>query len=565
MNSLHEFIELWLSRIPNNLEIRPLKQKTYQPAKTLFSRNPREIETYIKNNNDCHSFFGVLGREGQKGEKENVRQVHCLWVDIDFKDLPDGQIEADGILATFDLPPTFVIHSGGGYHAYWFLNEPVKDFEKAERILRGLAIRLKADLKAAERARILRVPFTQNWKYSPPRPVAVQSYEPENTYDFEQFFEWELKESNLHGQHDEPEWFKEGRRDNDLYYTGCRLIDGGATPGHVKEVLTRLVSSWDERDPKWVATKVKAALKTITKERAGVEQRIKSCVESLTGRISIAAMSSWLNLQGEKKYHAENIIHQLAREGRIVWIGDAHGVFRPVDANPHIMDLEAPLEDTVPVELPFKLHTIVCLYSKNVIIVAGEKDSGKTAFAINTAFLNRDILPVTYFNSEMGREELLYRLKNWPRDHYPITEWKKIRWIERAHRFEDLIDANGLNIIDFLEVGAEAFTVSEDIRRCFDKLEKGLLLIVMQKRSYKEHAVGGEATLEKARLAINLEHRDGRKNVCKITVAKNWTGVIHAPRGCEAEYKIFNGAEMQLTDEWHRPESQTKTTKPRGF
>lgn len=564
MNDLHEFIDLWIPRISGNLEIRPLKQKTYQPVPALFSLDAKEIEKYIRNNIDFHIFFGILGRKGNKGDKESISEVHCFWVDIDFKDLPDGQIEADGILGAFDLQPTLVINSGGGYHVYWFLNEPTKDLARAERILKGLAIRLKADTQSAELARILRVPFTQNWKYTPARPVTVQSYEPDNTYDFEQFFEWELKESSLHDQHDEFEWFKEGRRDNDLYYTGCRLIDGGATPGHVKEVLKRLVSSWGEYDPKWVQAKANSALKTISKERVGLEQKIKSCVESLTGHISIAAMSSWLNLQGEEKYQTENILHQLAREGKIVWVGNAHGIFRPVDTNPHIMDLEAPLEDTVPVELPFKLDTVVCLYSKNVIIVAGEKDAGKTAFAINAAFLNRNIMPVTYFNSEMGREELLNRLKNWPQDHYPLTEWKKIRWIERAHRFEDLIDANGFNLIDFLEVGAEAFTVSEDIRRCFDKLEKGLLLIVMQKRSYKEYAVGGEATLEKARLAINLEHRDG-KNICKITVAKNWTGLLHAPRGCEAEYKIYNGGEMQLTGDWRRPENQTKSTKPKGF
>lgn len=129
MNNLREWIKVWRTRIPNNLEIRPLT-KEYKPIKALFSKDADEIERYVRQNTTCHVFFGVLGRTGQKGEKDSINEVHCLWVDIDFKDLPDGQLEADGILATFDYPPTLVINSGGGYHAYWFLNDPVTDIQK---------------------------------------------------------------------------------------------------------------------------------------------------------------------------------------------------------------------------------------------------------------------------------------------------------------------------------------------------------------------------------------------------------------------------------------------------
>lgn len=563
--TIKEWIELWLSRIPNNLEIRPLKQKTYQPVKALFSRHAGEIETYLKDNDDCHLFFGVLGRQGQKGEKENVKQVHCLWVDIDFKDLPEGRTEADGIIATFDLQPTLIIASGGGYHVYWFLSEPVKDMDLTEKVLRGLATRLKGDIKSAEVARILRVPLSTNWKYNPPKPVTIERYEEENIYDFSEFRQWEQKESLQKAEQERTDWFADGTRDHDLHYVGCRLIEGGATPDATEEVLARLVNSWGENDPKWVLTKVKAAIKTIHKERGNLERRILDYIEKTTGQFSMVGMVQWLGLQGEDKYECGSIIAALHQAREIVSVGNKTGVFRKVDKNPDLMDLDEPDKDDIGIQLPFNLHTLVMLYPRNVVLVAGEKDAGKTAFAMNSAYLNRDHMKVTYFNSEMGTTELKSRIKKFPEKDFQFNEWKKIRWIERATRFEDYVDPDGLNIIDFLEVGAEAFTVTEDIKRVFDKLDKGLLLIVMQKRSYKEYAVGGEGTLEKARLAINLEHRPGVGNVCKITVAKNWTGILNSPRGHECVYKVWQGGKMEKEGNWYKLEDVDQQPKDRGY
>lgn len=561
---MNNWINLWLSRIPNNLEIRPLKQKTYQPIKALFSRDANEIEKYIIQNMDCHLFFGVLGREGQRGEKENVKEAHCLWVDIDFKDLPEGKTEADGILATFDLQPTLIIYSGGGYHVYWFLNNPVRDFGKVERTLRGLARRLKADTQAAEIARVLRVPYSINHKYEHAPKVSIASYYEENTYDFEEFYQWEEKETPRKTTEENKEWFKEGTRDKDLHYVGCRLWEGGASENAVRETLTRIINSWGENDAKWVETKVKASMKTIFKEIGGVERRIKEFIEKTTGQFSLNAVIRWLDIQSEQKEQALSTLLQLEQDGVIARTGSMHGNFRVVDKNPCVMSLDTPQQDDIGISLPLALDSLVLLYPKNVILVAGEKDSGKTAFAMNAAYLNRNRMQVTYFNSEMGTEELQSRIRKFPQDKFPYNEWKKIRWIERATRFEDFVDPEGYNIIDFLEVGAEAFTVTEDIKKVFDKLTKGILLIVMQKRSYKEYAVGGEGTLEKARLAVNLEQRE-HKNICKITVAKNWTGIINSPRGCECEYHIYQGAEMKKWGDWYRPEDVEEKPKRKGY
>src|SRR5688572_33310158 len=58
--------------------------------------------------------FGRWGR----GTKRDLVCLPALYVDIDA---PDHALID---LASFDLPPSCILQSGHGYHAYWFLDEP---------------------------------------------------------------------------------------------------------------------------------------------------------------------------------------------------------------------------------------------------------------------------------------------------------------------------------------------------------------------------------------------------------------------------------------------------------
>ena len=295
-------------------------------------------------------------------------------------------------------------------------------------------------------------------------------------------------------------------------------------------------------------------------EQAVFDKDVREYVLSITGSINAKEVMSFFDARADQKRHVYDLLRGMETDGLITRTGSRHGTYRLVDKNPHIMNLDATDEKTADIYLPMLLHTMVELYPRNIILISGEKDAGKTCFALNVAYANRDKFRVRYFNSEMGSMELRRRLVKFP-SSFRLAEWKKIVWMEQAKQFEDHIDPNGLNIIDFLEVGAEAFTVTDDIRRVFDKLDKGILLIVMQKRSYKEFAVGGEGTLEKARLAINLEHSGG-DNIARITVAKNWKGDVRL-RGKVCKYKIVQGGDLSMDGGWYDPDKGEAS--PKGF
>ncbi len=118
-----------------------------------------------------------------------------------------------------------------------------------------------------------------------------------------------------------------------------------------------------------------------------VEFLIKKYVENATGQFTIGALTSWLDIKTMKERTiAVTVLEGLEKERIITRTGNKHGTYRPVDRNPRIMTLGGAKREPSKILLPFNLHTIVSLYPKNVIIIAGEKDSGKTSLSMNTAY-----------------------------------------------------------------------------------------------------------------------------------------------------------------------------------
>ncbi len=172
-------------------------------------------------------YFGVATRKSDRdGSLENCAQLPALFVDIDAKnEVP----QMGNLLDACQCPPSIVINSGGGQHAYWLLREPLdlaEDRDEAYRLLRGLAAAVGGDPAAAEPARILRIPNTVNRKYSPARRVTVQTFDPDRRYNPSDF-DWLPNQVNMqtpnHEALDLSKPVGHGGRNDALYRLGRSL------------------------------------------------------------------------------------------------------------------------------------------------------------------------------------------------------------------------------------------------------------------------------------------------------------------------------------------------------
>lgn len=172
------------------LEIRKLPSRHQTFAST--------IEEAVRAAQDAtqNVYFGVGLRRDRVGTEEAVKTIPALWADVDWKDYEGDAKLAAAVIQAFDLQPSAIIRSGGGYHLYWFLKEPeevtLANRPKLRGYELGLAKAVGGDEACRDLSRILRVPGTLNLKDPKnPRPVMVTKFDPDrrfNLSDFDPYF-----------------------------------------------------------------------------------------------------------------------------------------------------------------------------------------------------------------------------------------------------------------------------------------------------------------------------------------------------------------------------------------
>lgn len=127
-------------------------------------------------------------RGKHKSGHDNTDQIKCFWFDLDVDPAkepltyPTRQAAWDALpqfCNAMGLPRPYITSSGGGYHVYWPLTDSLdpETWQKYANILKQLAQSwgLRADRsRTADRASVLRVLGTFNWKTDTARPVTLE-------------------------------------------------------------------------------------------------------------------------------------------------------------------------------------------------------------------------------------------------------------------------------------------------------------------------------------------------------------------------------------------------------
>lgn len=238
-------------------------------------------------------------------------------------------------------------------------------------------------------------------------------------------------------------------------------------------------------------------------------------------------------------------------DGGVLTRGGSVGAFRIIEKGSKLDWLNA---DDTPLNIVFPLEEerLVEIYPKNTLLYAGSWQSGKTAYFMNMAWMNRDRFSrVIYFMSELGKHEIKKRLRKGK--HFDLEEYsQKIEMVEQSSHFQDVLDPDALNFIDYLSVKDNFYEVAGVIEDIDDALKSGVAVIAIQKPGGRDYGYGGEMTGNRPRLYVALE-----RGTAKILKGKNWR-TDKSPDGLLRTYKIFDGMRFQPIDDWREDYGQRR-------
>lgn len=145
---------------------------------------------------------------GKRGTEREVGYVTAFATDIDIagdghndkRQYPQSKDEVKGILNIMPLAPSALIHTGGGYHVYYFLDVPFEtNDEVARKAAKEMSKRVQTTIaqhaklidreidSTADLAHLFRVPETYNYKLDKERLVNIIELHPDRRYSMEDF------------------------------------------------------------------------------------------------------------------------------------------------------------------------------------------------------------------------------------------------------------------------------------------------------------------------------------------------------------------------------------------
>jgi len=220
------------------------------------------------------------------------------------------------------------------------------------------------------------------------------------------------------------------------------------------------------------------------------------------------------------------VLRKLCHYGGIKQHKSRNGVFLKVGANLDKMQRVKNRRQPLDLWLPLGLHQKAVIIPGSLIIVAGISNAGKSTFMLNFTERNMERHKIRYISSEWTNEERDIHLEDFGAN---IDEWdKRVDFIAKkntSEAFESYIDPEIINIIDYFESYDSYAAIAGELRDIADALDGGIAIVAMQKKAGAAHGYGGEGTVNRSQLYINLDinETDPHKRIATIRKLKKAT------------------------------------------
>lgn len=259
----------------------------------------------------------------------------------------------------------------------------------------------------------------------------------------------------------------------------------------------------------------------------------------------------------KEKATIRGAFHRLVKDGALEKYGTKDGTYRRIQNDLDPINWKEASMDDLKIRYPFGIEKLCKTFPRNIAVIAGGQNSGKTFFLLEFTRLNMHTQPmqIHYFSSEMGASEFKVRLSLF--ENCKLESWKFHPW-ERSSNFPDVIRPDEINIIDYLEITDDFWKVAEVMLRIHERLKSGIAIIALQKDPSrrglpkKEFGRGGSFGNEKPRLYLSMD-----QGIIKITKAKAWR-TKQNPNGLFKTFKLIQGWDLMETSDWDFEEEEDR-------
>lgn len=225
------------------------------------------------------------------------------------------------------------------------------------------------------------------------------------------------------------------------------------------------------------------------------------------------------------------VLYNLSQVNKKAELEQNGRTYRIINRNLNIIEWwTAKRGDTLQIKWPrgvedntsFGFEDSVLIYPKDLIVIAGEGNSAKTAFCLNLLVENMDCYPVFYFTSEFNPPKFLDRMGHFDWVNiYKEDGTPKFILAEQAEHWQDVIQPDAINIVDWIYMEDEMWKIRSVMKNIISNLNRGIALVVIQKRSYKQVGEGGEGTKDLASVYFTIRNdKDLRCPVLKVEKVK---------------------------------------------
>lgn len=348
-----------------------------------------------------------------------------------------------------------------------------------------------------------------------------------------------------------------GHRNESLFHIANNLTKGGMTKANILMILETLAKTCNPPIGKQeIVTICNSALGRAERKERNISREVDDFIESTNGYFSVTDCYNVLHAVTKEDKTAVRVALSRQKDKTIEKHGERDGVWKRINGETEFINFDLDEEDETPfpIELPFDLHELVEISEGNIIVVAGEFNSGKTTFLLNILKKNKGKVPIRYISSEMSKSEFKKRFRGFG---IPLDFWKqddKTDYVKKSCDFYSVLKPDGINIIDYLEFrDSEYQKGAEYLRQIHDRLGKGIAIVAIQKKEGLRMPRSGDMVLEKPRLAISFTKLDSSgeypQGYCEIIKAK-------IPRlgkidGKKLRYEIVNnGSKFSVLNDW---------------